>query len=288
MEERRKKIVFHRKIALVTLCTILGVILFSLIGIFLAGDIIANSAKTPIENMECPFCDELIQEVKKEEAELEAAERARKIAESTGIIYLTFDDGPGDFTNRLLDVLEEYNVKATFFVTGKGDDSIIKREFNEGHRVALHTWSHNYSYIYTNVDSFFDDLSRIADRVRGITGESARLIRFPGGSSNTVSARYDKKKRIMSTLTREVEARGYQYFDWNIDSDDAGRARTSDAVYNNVISRLKPGANVVLQHDIKDYSVDAVAKIIEYGQNNGFYFDKLSWDSPTVHHTVNN
>ena len=287
MERRRRKIVLH-KIALTLLCTLLGLSFFSLIGVLFASDAIANSAKQPIENMECGFCDELIESLKKEEAEAEAAERAKKIAEATGVVYLTFDDGPSEYTNALLDVLEKYDVKATFFVTGKGDDATIKREFDEGHRVALHTWSHNYSYLYSSVDNYFADLYQVADRVKRITGEDAKLIRFPGGSSNTVSARYDKRKRIMTTLTREVEAKGYQYFDWNVDSDDAGKAKTSDVVYSNVISRLKAGPNVVLQHDVKDYSVDAVARIIEYGQSNGFYFDKLSWDSFTAHHGVNN
>ena len=287
MEKRRRKIILH-KIALTMLCTILGAVFFSLIGILFASDAIANSAKVPIEDMECNFCDELIEGIKKEEAEAAAAEKAKIIAEATGIIYLTFDDGPGDYTNALLDVLDRYDVKATFFVTGRGDDAVIKREFDEGHTVALHTWSHNYSYIYSSVDNYFADLSQVADRVKRITGEDAKLIRFPGGSSNTVSTRYDKRKRIMSTLTREVEASGYQYFDWNVDSDDAGKAKTPGAVYSNVISRLKPGPNVVLQHDIKDYSVDAVEQIIKYGQDNNFYFDKLSFDSFTAHHGVNN
>ena len=287
MERRRRKIFLH-KIALTVLCILFGTALFSLIGFLFASEAIANSAKVPIENMECDFCDELIESVKKEEAEAAAAERAKRIAEAVGIIYLTFDDGPGDYTNALLDVLEKYDVKATFFVTGRGDDDVIKREFDEGHRVALHTWSHNYSYIYSSIDNYFADLDQVADRVKRITGENAELIRFPGGSSNTISTRYDRRTRIMTTLTREVETRGYQYFDWNVDSDDAGRARTPDEVFNNVTSRLKAGPNVVLQHDIKDYSVDAVERIIEYGQSHNFYFDKLSGDSFTAHHSVNN
>lgn len=254
----------------------------------MASDIIAADAKNGKEDVECDFCEETMKIIKKEEEAAAAAEKARKIAEARGVIYLTFDDGPGEYTNALLDTLEKYDVKATFFVTGRGDDAAIKREFDEGHTVALHTWSHNYAYIYSSVDNYFADLNQVADRVKKITGKNSKLIRFPGGSSNLVSRRYDHRTRIMSTLSREVEARGYHYFDWNVDSDDAGRANSPDVVFNNVTSRLKDGPNVVLQHDIKPYSVEAVGRIIEYGLSNDFVFDALSFDSPTVHHGLNN
>lgn len=284
---RRNKIRVHI-IALTSLCVLLGVVLFFLIGLLMASDIIAAEAKVLKVDLECDFCEETMRIVKEEEEAEKAAEHAKKLAEATGVIYLTYDDGPGDYTNALLDVLAEYDVKATFFVTGRGDDATIKREFDEGHTVALHTWSHNYAYLYANVDNYFADLGQIADRVKNITGESSKIIRFPGGSSNTISTRYDGRSRIMSTLTREVEARGYQYFDWNVDSDDAGRAKDADTVYANVITRIKPGPNVVLQHDIKPYSVEAVARIIEWGNTYGYVFEPLAIDSPTVHHGVNN
>lgn len=284
---RRNKIRIHIA-ALTTLCVLLGTALFFLIGLLMASDIMATEAKIPKENLECDFCEESIKEILAAEEAERVAEHAKKLAEATGVVYLTFDDGPGDYTNALLDVLAKYEVKATFFVTGRGDDAVIKREFDEGHTVALHTWSHNYAYVYSNVDNYFADLSQVATRVKNITGQDSKLIRFPGGSSNLVSKRYDGRSRIMSTLTREVEARGYQYFDWNVDSDDAGRAKDSDTVFVNVATRLKPGPNVVLQHDIRPYSVEAVERIIEYGNTNGYVFEPLSFDSPTVHHGVNN
>ena len=284
---RKNKILFH-KVVLSVLCTLLGVALFFVIGILMASDIIAAEAKNPKENMECDFCEETVRAVLEEERIEKEAERAKKLAEARGIIYLTFDDGPGDYTNTLLDTLDKYEVKATFFVTGRGDDATIKREYDEGHTVALHTWSHNYAYIYSSVGNYFADLQQIADRVKNITGTDAKLIRFPGGSSNLVSRRYDGRSKIMSTLTREVEARGYQYFDWNVDSDDAGRADNPDTVYNNIVSRLKDGPNVILQHDIKPYSVEAVERVIQYGNENNFVFEPLKVDSFTAHHGVNN
>lgn len=288
MEMRRRTQIRLHIATLATLSTLLGVALFFLISMLIASDIIATNAKMPKENLECSFCEENIKIILEEEEAERAAEHAKKLAEAVGIIYLTFDDGPGDYTNALLDVLDKHEVKATFFVTGRGDDAVIKREFDEGHTVALHTFSHNYAYVYSSIDNFFADLNQVGERVKNITGQDAKLIRFPGGSSNLVSRRYDGRTRIMSTLTREVEARGYQYFDWNVDSDDAGRAKDSDTVFSNVASHLKPGANVVLQHDIHPYSVEAVERIIEYGEANGYVFEPLSFDSPTMHHGVNN
>ncbi len=206
-----------------------------------------------------------------------------------GVIYLTFDDGPGAFTDKLLDVLKKYNVKATFFVTGSGEDRLIKRAFDEGHAIGLHTFTHDYSYVYKNVNNYFDDLNKIQERVKRITGKESRLIRFPGGSSNTISQNYDGGVRIMSKLVDEVTKRGYVYFDWNVSSGDAGSTTSASGVYSNVINGLKKGgSSVVLQHDIKGFSVDAVEDIIKYGQSHGYKFAALDISSFTSHHGVNN
>ena len=203
-------------------------------------------------------------------------------------IYLTFDDGPSIYTDELLDILKKYNVKATFFVTSNGSDSTILREYNEGHTIGLHTNSHDYSYVYSSVDNYFNDLYAIQERVKNITGETSNLIRFPGGSSNTISTNYDNGIGIMSILTEEVERKGFYYFDWNVVSGDAGEVSTSDEVYYNVINHLTGGYSIVLQHDIKKFSIDAVERIIQYGINNGYSFKTLSPSSPKAHHRVFN
>lgn len=205
-----------------------------------------------------------------------------------GTIYLTFDDGPGDYTNQLLDILKQYDVKVTFFVTGAGSDDVLRREYTEGHSIGLHTLSHNYSYVYASTANFFSDLYAVQDRVKNVTGYTSTLMRFPGGSSNTVSARYDGGSHIMTRLTREVEEKGFTYFDWNISSGDAGGATTADQVYENTVSRLGDGDYVVLQHDIKPFSVDAVERIIQYGLENGYEFKPLDASSFSAHHGVNN
>lgn len=287
MDFRRRKIKIHA-FATWLLGSLAIIVLFIDIAIFVTSNIVANDAKNGVENMECDFCERLIAELKAEAEEAVRKAEEERIANAKGVIYLTFDDGPGADTARLLDILKAKDVKATFFVTGVGDDALIKREYDEGHTVGLHSFTHRYNVIYTSVAAYFDDLNQVATRVKNITGEDAKLIRFPGGSSNTVSARYDGGARIMSTLVNEVQNRGYQYFDWNISSGDAGGANTADEVFVNVAAHLKEGPNVVLQHDIKSYSVDAVERIIDHGLSNGYIFMPLTTSSPVTHHNVNN
>lgn len=207
---------------------------------------------------------------------------------ANGTIYLTFDDGPRmGTTNVILDILKEENVKATFFVTMRGPDELIKREYDEGHTVALHSASHDYSYIYSSVDNYFNDLKTVHDRVLNITGYDSRIIRFPGGSSNTISRKY--QNGIMSYLTKEVLNRSYRYFDWNISSGDAGETTDSHEVVKFVTTKLSHDkVNVILMHDIKTYTRDALKEIIQYGKNNGYTFDKLDEHNEMITQKVNN
>ncbi len=205
------------------------------------------------------------------------------------VIYLTFDDGPGPYTQKLLDILDKYNVKVTFFVTNQSPNyqSLIAAEAAAGHTVALHTYSHRYNEIYVSEAAFYADLKKINDIVKAQTGTSATIIRFPGGSSNMVSADYCKG--IMTALTGSIGNMGYLYCDWNVSSGDAGGARTAEAVAQNVIRGCSShDVSVVLQHDIKEFSVDAVEEIIVWGLANGYTFLPLTETSPMVHHGVNN
>jgi hypothetical protein len=112
-------------------------------------------------------------------------------------------------------------------------------------------------------------------------------MRFPGGSSNTVSKKHNKG--IMTRLTQKVVELGFQYFDWNVDSDDAGGTNTSYGVYWNILEGVqKRATSIVLQHDIKSYSVDAVETILKWGLSNGYAFLPLTTNSPSFHHTINN
>lgn len=212
----------------------------------------------------------------------------RRVIVSNGVIYLTFDDGPNSgTTNVILDILKEEGVKATFFVTNNGPDELIKREFDEGHTVALHTASHDYSIIYSSEEAYFNDLYSVQNRVKRITGYESKIIRFPGGASNTVSRRYNSG--IMSRLTKEVVNRGFKYYDWNVSSGDAGSTTQASGVYSNVVNSLRHDrVNMVLMHDIKPYTRDAIRDIIRYGKNNGYRFEKITMDTEMITQRVNN
>lgn len=190
---------------------------------------------------------------------------------TAGTIYLTFDDGPNDYyTPTILDVLKKYGVKATFFVTKNGSDNLIKREYNEGHAVAVHTWTHDYGQIYASSEAFWNDFNKVQDRIKRLTGTETKLMRFPGGASNTVS------KVSMSTLAREALSKGYNYVDWNISSGDAGGTTDPNQEYKNVITNLsKSKGNVILMHDIKSHTMKAIESIVKYGLDNGYSFAAL-------------
>lgn len=215
-----------------------------------------------------------------------AHERVQTQVPSGRIIYLTFDDGPGAYTDHLLDILAKYDVKATFFVIDTGNYSTLKRIVEEGHSIGIHSVTHDYRQIYAGMDAFFDDLYAMQEIIYQQTGVTTTLMRFPGGSSNTVS-RFNKG--IMSRLTMAVECAGFQYFDWNVDSDDAGKANTAKKVYDNVVKGVSGRrVSVVLHHDIKEATIDAIERIIVWGLNNGYTFLPLEPSSPTAHHGVNN
>ena len=202
------------------------------------------------------------------------------------VIYLTFDDGPSIHTDKLLDTLKAYNVKATFFVIDTGEYDTMRRIVEEGHAIGIHSMEHNYRNIYASMDAYFQDLYAAQAMIYEQTGVKTTLMRFPGGSSNLVS-RFNPG--VMTRLTQAVETAGFQYFDWNVDSDDAGKAHTTKEVFNNVINHVGYDSySIVLQHDTKECSVEAVEAIITWGLANGYTFLPLEPSSPTIHHRVGN
>lgn len=220
---------------------------------------------------------------------VEAVKQTATTSSGNKVVYLTFDDGPGAHTQQLLDILDKYNVKVTFFVTNvnSGYENMIAKEAAAGHTVAIHSASHDYKKIYSSVDAYFADLNEMSDIIYAQTGQRPKLIRFPGGSSNTVSLKYCSG--IMTTLTKAVTDQGYKYFDWNVSSGDAGGTTSTEEVYQNVVNGMKGhNVSVVLQHDIKGFSVNAVERIIQWGLANGYTFLPLTTSTEDVHHGVNN
>lgn len=217
-----------------------------------------------------------------------------KVEVNTGdAIYLTFDDGPSsDVTVRILDTLKANGIKATFFICDYDEDKlpIIKRMIDEGHTIRIHGYSHDYSQIYTSVDAFMENINKLKNKLKEDTGYDAFVIRFPGGSSNTVSEKYCQG--VMTQLAQRVTDDGLMYMDWNVSSGDAeGNNRPVNLIIGNVTGGFKHGRNnVVLMHDTsaKQTSADALQSIITYGKNNGYSFYPISKDTIPVHHGINN
>ena len=204
-----------------------------------------------------------------------------------GKIFLTFDDGPSNSTTgRLLDILKKYNVKATFFVTGNGSDELIKREYNEGHSIGLHTYSHSYKTVYASEEAFFNDLNKVDQRVYNAIGVHPKITRFPGGASNTVSK---FNPGIMTRLAKQLKDKGYKYWDWNISSGDAGDTKDPDKIFENVTSQVsRDKRNIVLMHDIHEYTVNTIERIIIWAKENNYEFCRIEENMDPVHHRIAN
>ncbi len=218
--------------------------------------------------------------------EVQSAVQPEIIVPEGKVIYLTFDDGPGPYTRELLDVLKKYEVKATFFVTKTQYMDLLKDIAQDGHSIGIHSVSHNYNKIYASESAYFEDLLKMQELIEEYSGIRTTLVRFPGGSSNTVS---DFNEGIMTRLTKALDEMGFQYFDWNVNSGDAGLTKRKDRVVEFVIDGVKEyDVSIVLQHDIKKYSVEAVEEIIIWGLENGYRFLPLDPTSPNAHHKVRN
>lgn len=206
------------------------------------------------------------------------------------VVYLTFDDGPSGNTKKILDILDQYQAKATFFVTGNNQkkNDMIRLAHEKGHTIGLHTYTHDYPSVYASEKAYFEDLQKISDMVENLTGEKSHVIRFPGGSSNTVSKKYSPG--LMTKLTKEVQEKGYQYFDWNCDSTDAsGNNVPVGKLIANATSSKAQHINILMHDtDAKDTTVEALPKIIEHYRKLGYHFKELTVDSYAPHHHVNN
>ena len=203
-------------------------------------------------------------------------------------IYLTFDDGPSYLTPQVLDILDAYGINATFFVTSQNPDYfyLIKEAYDRGNTIGLHTACHDYETIYTSVDAYFADLDQIAALVQEQIGYVPCFIRFPGGASNQVSSHYCEG--IMSALSGEVQARGYQYWDWNAATGDGSSVTAEESVANALATESQ--TVVLLCHDgeAKETTVEALPAIIEEYQARGYVFKPLDRSSTVVHHEIFN
>ncbi|WP_051348500.1 polysaccharide deacetylase family protein [Peribacillus kribbensis] len=195
--------------------------------------------------------------------------------------YLTFDDGPSLNTMPILDVLDHYGVKATFFVIGN-EEGYAARAYREmvsrGHAIALHTYSHDYDVAYGSVQSYFSDMERLESLLQKY-GVRTNLVRFPGGSKNR-AVLYGHKKEVLNGIKTELAKKGYTYVDWNIDSTDGYSPSISKyTIVSNVLKGAKDlEQSVILLHDINsmDNTVRALPEIITGLKEQGYEFDVLN------------
>ena len=206
---------------------------------------------------------------------------------SGGIIYLTYDDGPSGYTSQLLDLLDSYGVKATFFVVNSGYGETMARAAASGHTIAIHSASHNYDKIYASEEAYFEDLYYMQSIIQSYTGQTPMMIRFPGGSSNSVSY---FNPGIMTRLVQLVEEKGFRYFDWNVSSQDAGGVTHGwvEVAYNVIEGVSRRSTSVVLMHDSNGMCIRATERIIQWGLANGYTFYALTYGGPGCHHGVRN
>lgn len=202
------------------------------------------------------------------------------------VIYLTFDDGPGTYTDDILELLDKYGIKATFFVCGTKKTELYRRIHEAGHSIGAHCMVHDYSVVYESDEAYFADLDAILDLIYESTGVQTTLIRFPGGSSNRVSMICPG---IMTRITEKVTKMGYQYVDWNVSAEDSVTQVTEVILANMITDVPKWEYPVVLQHpENRGFSFAAVEDFIVWGLENGYTFLPLTPESPRITHRIKN
>ncbi len=193
-------------------------------------------------------------------------------------VYLTFDDGPSSLTPHVLDVLKEYDVKATFFIVYKDSETakdLYRRMVDEGHTIAVHSTSHIYKEIYRSVDTYLADFAQTAQLLESATGVRPELFRFPGGSINAYN------RSVYMPIIAEMSRRGYTYYDWNVGSGDTAHNKTARTICENVINGCAAHhESIVLMHDLAshDSTLAALPEIIHTLKESGYAFAALDKD----------
>lgn len=272
--KRLKKMILWT-IALAILIPVIGCILLSVRVFQLKKQVAVLTEQLPTEEMqeeasgvyETTKVEESVRDI---ETKAEEPAKINPVKSSGKKVYLTFDDGPSSNTDQILDILKDYDVKATFFVVGKTDERSVKayqRIVEEGHTLAMHSYSHKYDEIYESKEAFARDLNSLQEYLYETTGVWPRIYRFPGGSSNTVS------KVDMQELIEYLTDIGITYFDWNVASGDAvSRTLPAETIVNNCLSGIeKQKESVILMHDAsnKGTTIEALPQIIEAIQEQG-------------------
>lgn len=208
--------------------------------------------------------------------ELYAQEAERESQAPRRTVYLTFDDGPSSQTEKILDILKENDIKATFFVVGQTSrlaQNLMKRIVDEGHTLGVHTYSHDYKKIYASVDAYLEDFNRIYQWIYEVTGVYPQIFRFAGGSVNGYN------RSICSELIAEMDRRGFVHYDWNsVNGDAEGVNYTAEEMSEKALNQVGVSRVILLMHDsvYKTKTVETLQTIIDGYRNAGYSFDRLT------------
>ncbi len=205
-------------------------------------------------------------------------------------VYLTFDDGPSKFTDDVLDVLDKYGVKATFFNVSAGNADNLdaeKRTYDEGHTLAIHTKSHEYDEVYASFEDWKADVLAQQESMEENLGATTKFYRFPGGSSNAMGVKYGTD---IHECVEWLDKNGYKYYDWNVSNDDSEGVKYSPSeLANNVLDYIGDGDEyMVLMHDTgaKENTLKSLPIIIEELQDRGFTLCQITENTTEFHHRI--
>lgn len=205
------------------------------------------------------------------------AEAPTEFTEKEKTIYLTFDDGPSENTVDILNILDKYDIKATFFMCGGESErtkELMKMIADKGHTIGIHSISHDYDKVYASTQSFLEDMNATYNSIYEATGVKPQIMRFPGGSINNYN------RLVYPQIIAEVTRRGFVYYDWNVSGEDATTHATWTSIYNNVLNGINEntsGRAIVLLHDSADkqLTVTTVEDIIKALLADGYSFEAL-------------
>ena len=202
------------------------------------------------------------------------------------VAYLTFDDGPtGKVTEKILDVLKEYDIKATFFVVGKEinqREQVLKRIYEEGHSIGLHTYSHNLKFIYSSDENFIKEMQQTSEKVNEVLGEevNSKIIRFPGGSSG----------RLSEQLLQKLHEENYKIFDWNVSLEDGVNPNLSPSqiVQNAKKCSRNTTKRIILAHcnSKNTNTYNALPGIIKYYKDQGYVFKPIDQNTEEFYYRI--
>ena len=207
----------------------------------------------------------------------------RMSEEYPGTIFLTFDDGPSQNTAQVLDILQDHDVRATFFVvTGREElpgwkADLLRRIVDEGHTLGLHSSTHEFRSIYASVESYLDDFSTASDLIYNATGVRPWVFRFPGGTKNSYN------QNTYRDICAEMDRRGFVHYDWNCSAQDASNTVTAGEIWRNMTRDISPDRrNVLLMHDTKSLTVGLLDAFLTEMESQGYTFAPLSPDVKPV------